>query len=92
MKRPRYDHPGCPEAGRVYIHDDAAWLAGQRDTLRVSWIHIEPNGWFSVLSSYPEHAPAKMAALKEGITEARKSLKLEAKRIQRRADNSPQEN
>lgn len=85
MRKPRSFHPACPPAGTVYIHDDAAWLAGERDTLRVSWIRIEPNGWFSVASSYPEHAPARMAAIKKHISDARKALNREAKRIQRRA-------
>lgn len=85
MKRSRFDHPGCPPAGTFYQHDDAVWLAGEKDNLRVAWIRIEPNDWFSVLTSYPEHAPTRMAALKQHITDARKALSLEAKRIQRAA-------
>ena len=85
MKIDRSFHPACPPAGTFYIHDDAVWLAGERNTLKVSWIRREPNGWFSVLSSYPEHAPARMACIVDHISTARTKLNLEAKRIQRKA-------
>ena len=85
MRRDRSFFPECPDAGIFFIHDDAVWLAGDREVLRVSWIRMEPNGMFSVLSSYPEHAPARMACIVHHISTARTKLNLEAKRIQRRA-------
>lgn len=86
MRRPRYDHPGCPEAGRVYIHDDAIWLAGERDTLRLGFIRIDGDQ-FTVLAlcSPDEHAPLRVVSSRPTITEARKDLNREAKRIQRQA-------
>lgn len=86
MKRSRFDHPGCPTAGTIYLHDDAAWLAGERDTLRIAFIRMDEEQ-FTVLSmaTPDELAPLRMVSSRSTITEARKDLKREAKRIQRNA-------
>lgn len=86
MKRSRFDHPGCPEAGTFYLRDDAAWLAGERDTLRLAFIRMDGER-FTVLAlcSPDEHAPLRVVSSRPTITEARKDLNREAKRIQRAA-------
>lgn len=86
MRKPRSFHRDCPQAGTFYIHDDAIWLAGERDTLRLGFIRIDGDQ-FTVLAlcSPDEHAPLRVVSSRPTITEARKDLNREARRIQRRA-------
>lgn len=48
MRRSNFELPRHP-AGAVFIHDDAVWVAGEKDSFRTAFIRREDDATWSII-------------------------------------------